>query len=148
MKKEYFIYKSYVEFAITSDEVSPSIITNSLNIMPKRHHKKGDIYVSKNSGSKISRYTNLWAIETEYSEMKEETVSHHIEYFKSIFFSKMDILECYKEDSRFDVTFWIWIETDNAGIGLDLSEEELSFLNSISNRVHFSIICNKETKEV
>ncbi|MDR3227681.1 MAG: hypothetical protein LBT56_08445, partial [Prevotellaceae bacterium] len=58
----------------------------------------------------------------------------------SILLPKIDILKRYKEDSHFDLSFWIWIETDDAGIGLDLLEDEISFLNSIANRIHFSMI--------
>lgn len=140
MERDNFIYKTHVNLSIVSNEVEPDSITEELNITPNRSFRKGDKSVSKHSGSVITKPHNLWGIESKSSELEEETISHHIEYLKSILLPKIDILKEYKVDPRFEVTFWIWIETDNAGVGLDLNEIELSFLNSIANRVHFSLI--------
>ena len=144
MKRDSFIYKIHCELAIVSNEIISDFITTELNITPDRSFKKGDQVVSKHSGSIITKPHNLWAIRSMSSELEDETISHHIEYFMSVFLLKTDILKKYKNDNRFDVTFWIWIETDNAGIGLDLNEIELSFLNSISNRIHFSLLTKLE----
>jgi len=145
MRGDNFVFKTQISFGIKSDTIEPDVITKELNIIPSdSSFKKGDTWESKHDGTKHVRNSNIWRIETELTVLEEETVSHHIEYLKSVFLTKMDILKRYKEDNRFEVIFWIWIETDNAGIGLDLSEEELIFLNDISNRVHFSIICNTE----
>ena len=144
MERDNFIYKTHCELAIVSHEVSPNLITEELNIVPERTFKKGEQSVSKHSGSIITKPHNLWALKSKSSELEEENISHHIEYFKSAFLSKMGILKKYKEDTQFEVTFWIWIETDNAGIGLDLNEIEIAFLNSISNRVHFSLLTKAE----
>lgn len=138
------MYKSHCELAITSYEISLDFITEDLNIMPDRTFRKGEQSVSKHSGSIITKPHNLWALKSKSSELEEEAINHHIDYFKAAFLSRLEILKKYKEDTRFEVTFWIWIETDNAGIGLDLNENEIAFLNSISNRVHFSLICKTE----
>lgn len=149
MRRDSFVLKTQISFGIKSDTVEPDIITKELNIIPSdTSFKKGDTWESKHDGSRRVRNSNIWRLETEFTVLEEETVSHHIKHFMSIFSSKADILTRYKADNRFDVIFLIWIETDNAGVGLDLSEEELSFLNSISNRVHFSIICNREIEAV
>ncbi len=148
MRRENFVLKTQISFGIKSDTVEPDAITKELNIIPSdTSFKKGDTWESKHDGTKHVRNSNIWRLETGFTLLEEETVNHHIKYFKSIFLPKVDILKRYKEDARFEVSFWIWIETDNAGIGLDLSEEELSFLNSISNRVHFSVICNNEIND-
>lgn len=140
MEGDNFIYKTHCELAIVSNEISPDFITEELNIVPERSFKKGEQTVSKHSGSMITKPHNLWALKSKPSELEEETVSHHIEYFKSVFLQKVGLLKKYKEDARFEVAFWIWIETDNAGIGFDLNEIELAFLNSICNRIHFSLL--------
>ncbi len=144
MERDNFIYKTHINFSIVSHEIDPDSITKELNIVPERTFKKGEQTVSKHSGSIITNPHNLWSIGSKSSELEEETISHHIEYFKSIFLSKAEVLKKLKEDARFEVSFWVWIETDNAGIGLDLDEAEMSFLNSISNRVHFSLIAKAE----
>lgn len=140
MERDNFIYKTHCELAIVSDKISPDFITEELNIVPEISFKKGDQTVSKHSGSIITKPHNAWALKSKSSELEDETISHHIEHFKSTLISKIEVLKKYKEDARFEVTFWIWIETDNAGIGLDLSENEIAFLNSFSNRVHFSLL--------
>lgn len=140
MEKDNFIYKTYCELAIVSIDISPDVITEELNVVPERYFKKGEQSISKHSGSIITRPHNLWALKSKTSELEEETISHHIEYFKSTFSSNIEVLKKYKDDTRFEITFWIWVETDNAGIGLDLNQNEITFLNSISNRIHFSLI--------
>lgn len=147
MERDNFMYKTHINFSIVSHEIDPDSITEVLNITPERAFKKGEQSVSKHSGSIITNPHNLWSIGSKSSELEEETISHHIEHFKSVFLSKMGVLKKYKEDTRFEVTLWIWIETDNAGIGFDLNETEIAFLNSISNRIHFSLIIKKQTED-
>ncbi|MGJ1409068.1 DUF4279 domain-containing protein [Sphingobacterium thalpophilum] len=147
MKGDYFIYKTYCELVIVSNEISPNYITDNLGVVPTRSFQKGERSVSKHSGSTIIKPHNLWASKSVTTELEEESISQHIDYFRSIFFSKIDLLKKYKEDNRFDVTFWVWIETDNAGIGLGLNEDELDFLNKITNRMSFSITCNRIEEE-
>lgn len=144
MERDNFVYKTHCELAIVSNEINPDFITKELNILPDRSFKKGEQSVSKYSGSIITKPHNLWAIKSKSTELEEETISHHIDYFKSTFLSKIEILKKFKEDTRFEITFCIWIETDNAGIGIDLNESEITFLNSISNRVHFSLLTKAE----
>jgi hypothetical protein len=144
MDNEYFIYKSYFELAIISEVIDPDEITSSLGIQSSRSFRKGDKIVSKNSTRTGEKKNNLWAIQTQKITSEEESISLHIQELRNILKGKNDIINSYKENQTVDVCIWIWIETDNAGIGLDLSDEELKFLNNISNRIHLSIICNKE----
>lgn len=144
MERDYFVYKTHCELEIISDEVNPDLITDELNISPIRSFKKGEITTSKHSTRTGRKPHNLWAIKSESFDTEEESISQHIEYFKSILLPRIDILKKYKEDPRFEISFWIWIETDNAGIGIELNEDEISFLNSFSNRIHFSFITKNE----
>ncbi|MBL0051181.1 MAG: DUF4279 domain-containing protein [Bacteroidetes bacterium] len=116
--------QTHCELAIVSDEISPDFLTGELHIVPERTFRKGEQFVSKHSGSIITKPHNLWAIKSKPSELEEETISHHIEYFKSVFSTKIGILKKIKEDTRFEITFWIWIETDNAGIGFVLKRKQ------------------------
>jgi uncharacterized protein DUF4279 len=143
MERDNFIYKSHCQFGIISDTVSPDEISKLLEITPDKSFKKGEKSISKHSGSVVTKPHNLWSIKSKPSELEKETISHHIEYFISILSPKKKIINKYKEDFRFDVGFWIRIETDNSGIGFDISEKEMSFLNGYSNNIHFSFITNK-----
>lgn len=148
MHKENFIYNTYCQLGIISDEITPENITRELDVIPKRSFIKGEKEVSKHSGSIIIKPHNLWAFESKKITLQIETISPHIAYFKSVFQSKIDYLKKYKENNLFEIFFGIYIETDNAGIGLDLNEDELTFINSISNRIHFSVVCNDNIVEV
>ena len=148
MRGDNFIFKTHISFGIKSDIVEPDIITKELGIVPAdSSFKKGDTYIGKNTNRTYTRDTNIWRLETEWTYHEEETVSQHIEFLKKILLPKTDILIKYKEDERFDVSFWIWIDSECAGIGLYLTEDELKFLHSISNWVHFSLICKTKITE-
>ena len=140
MEKDYFIYKTSIDFIITSPDIDLDTISGELGILPDRSFRKGDLVTSKHSPRVGREPYSLWALKSEPSELEEETIGHHIEFLKSTLLPKIDILKRYKEDDRFSVSFWIWIETDDSGIGLELNESEMSFLNSISNWVHFSLL--------
>lgn len=140
MESDFFYYKTFCEFGITSSEVRPDFITERLNSIPDRSFKKGEQSVSKHSGSIITKPYNLWAIRSSTTLLEEETISHHIDYLRKRLFSRIPILEKLKRDSRFEISCTIWVETNNAGIGFDLSGNDLFFLNTIANRVHFSLI--------
>jgi hypothetical protein len=143
MEKENFINKTNCEFAIVSKEISPEIITRELNIIPDRFFKKGEQTISKTSGSVITKQHNLWAIKSATTKNDEESISHHINNLMLIIFPKKELFLKYKKDLKCELSFWIWIETSNAGFGLDLNEEEMSFLNDFSNRLHISFISNE-----
>ena len=59
---------------------------------------------------------------------------------KNILSQKIEILKKYKSDPRATVNFLIWIETDNSGIGFDLQEAEISFINYFSNKIQFTLL--------
>lgn len=139
-----FIYKSYCELIITSEEISPSKMTSELGIQPIRSFRKGDKIVSKHSIRTGEKKNNLWALRTENIISEDESISSHIQELKKKLEGKDSTIVFYKNDRNTEVCIWIWIETDNAGIGLDLNEEELNFVNRISNRVHLSIICKNK----
>jgi len=140
MIEDNFSYDSYCEIAIISNDVEPNIITGELNIKPERSFKKGDQSVSKHSGSIITRPHNLWALKSPSLKTEEESIEPHINFLATTFQLKLDVLKKYKNDSRFEVTVWIWVQTDNSGIGLDIDEKQLDFLNTIANRIHFSFL--------
>lgn len=139
-EKEFFLSKSYCELIITSKEITPDVITKKLDIVPNRQYFKGEEFASKHSGTKGRRFQNLWAMKSETTILEEEGISHHISFFKSILETNLASMEAYKADARYEITFWVWIETEKAGIGFDLSETEMSFINSISNNLQFSLV--------
>jgi hypothetical protein len=144
MERDYFIYKTHVSFSIVSEQVEPEKIASELRIDPDRSFRKGETSISKHSGSVITKPHNLWQIKSKDTESRDESITHHFEYLKNILLPQMDILKRYKEDSRFELTYWIWIETDNSGIGFNISSDDLTFINQIANHVYFSVITNQK----
>jgi hypothetical protein len=140
MKEERFKSKSHLEFSISSNVITPEEISKELGIEPSRFFCKGDKVFSKHSSVVGERSNNLWALRSPNIISEKETITPHINFIKSILEIKLDILLKYKKDSRMELTFWIWIETEDAGYGFDLQNEEISFLNSISNRISISFI--------
>ena len=140
MEKDCFTFKTHIEFVITSHQIDLDTISEELGMLPDRSFRKGDLVTSKHSPRVGKEPFSLWALKSEPSELEEETIGHHIEFLKSILLPKIEILKRYKEDARFSVSFLIWIETDNPGIGIDLNETEAAFLNSISNGISFSLL--------
>jgi len=115
-----------------------------LDIEPFSSYSKGEIFSSKHTGKVGKRFQNLWSVRSETVISEKEDLSLHILYFKSLLQNKLTIISEFKNNPSCEVSFWIWIETDNAGIGIDLSENDLNFINSIASRVHFSIITNSK----
>ena len=140
MEREYFVNKSECEFAITSGVVSPDEITQEIEIEPSRSFKKGHTYISKPSGSVITNPHNLWAINSKAVISEEETLQPHIDYLKTKLSGKLAILKRYKKDKNLELIIGISIETDGAGIWLDLNEEDLDFINKICNRLSCSLL--------
>jgi hypothetical protein len=147
MNKDYFLIKSHSSLTITSKEVDPKTISKLLNIEPFSAYSKGDTFSSKQTGFVAKRFQNLWSIKSETIISEKEELTPHILFFKSLFEDKIDLLKQIKNNPTYDIGFWIWIETNNAGVGIDLSENDLNFINSISHRVHFSIITDLEISE-
>lgn len=142
MERDYFIYKSRCEIVIVTDEIAPDAITDELGVTPTRSFRKGEQSVSKHSGSIIVRPHNLWAARSVPTERPDESIGGHLDFFRSYFSSSIELLRGYKENDLFDVTFWVWMETDDVGVGLELDEKEIAFIHSLSNSVHLTVICN------
>ena len=138
--KDYHLNKVYCEITITATELSLQEITRDLGIEPHRSFEKGQLFKSDHSNSNIRRPHNLWAIssETEYTDLQD--VQSHINYLNTLLKGKIEVLKRFKEDKRVDVTVWVWIETEDSGIGIDIMNDELSFLCGSINRIHISHI--------
>ncbi|MEM6737165.1 MAG: DUF4279 domain-containing protein [Bacteroidota bacterium] len=147
MQRDYFLNKAYCQFGIVSNTISPNNISQKLGLFPDKSFNKGEESVSRHSGSILTKPHNLWAINSSTLVSEKENFSPHIKHLQSVLEAKIQILKDLKKDSEYELIFSFWIETDNAGIGIDLSEEEVSFINSCSNRVHFSLLTTDEINE-
>jgi hypothetical protein len=149
MEKDKYVFKTQISFGISTydSDVDPSQISADLQLTPTRMHKKGETWIGERTGYVSIRPSTVWAVVSEWTVCEEELVSHHIEYFKSILSSKMDILKQYKEDARFDVSFRIWIETNYGAFEIGLYEDDLAFFNSIANWIAFSLLTKDEIVE-
>ena len=86
---------------------------------------------------------NLWSLKSPFYESNEESISEHIKYFREILYTKMESIKSFKSNSDYQISFWVWIETDNSGVGFQLDEMEIKFINSISNEIRFSVLTNQ-----
>lgn len=67
-------------------------------------------------------------------------VSQAIKYFQDLFQDKMEIIKKLRYEYKFETSFSIDIKTEDAGIGIDLYEEDLAFINKIASRFSCSFI--------
>jgi len=136
-------YKIYCELIITSKNITPTEISEKTNLESYRAYTVGDIIKSKHSGTEGKRATNLWAIKSDTTVTEVEDVTTHINYFRSKFVNKTDIFKQLKKDEGNEISFWIWIEADEVGVGIEIPEKDLMFINEISNRLHFTFLPTK-----
>lgn len=139
MEKDYSLFRTHIEFIIYSDAIHPDVITRELNISI-RIYQKNELSATRHLRPEIEKTSNAWALKTKRTDLEEETISHHIDYLKSILLPKIELIRKYKEDKRFDVLVYICVESELSGIGFDLSDDELAFLKNISNHIRFSVI--------
>ena len=71
-------YKSYCELILTSDTITPEMITEETQMTPYRSFRKGEIFHSLKSGSEGIRKQNLWAIKSDIVISEEDDISIHI----------------------------------------------------------------------
>lgn len=144
MEKEYFLNKVNCEFAIITHNEDCAIVTKELGIEPDRFFNKGDKVVSKYSPRIGYKPHGLWAIQSELVISEELDVSSHMKYFQKLLGDKIKVIEKLKNHYQFECVFSIAIETEDAGAGFDLNEQELSFIAKISSRYSCTFI-SKET---
>ncbi|MEJ8782581.1 MULTISPECIES: DUF4279 domain-containing protein [Butyricimonas] len=142
MEIDSYYFKISCELAITSEEVSVTDITKQLGVAPDRFFTKGQIFQSKHSGTQGEKTYNLWAISSSESIFEYENITSSLNELRSVLTGREDILRAMKLDVRYDTTLTIWIETDDAGIGLEIQEHDITFFNLV-NYVHFTFLPNK-----
>ena len=147
MAKNHFSNKIWCEFIITSDTINPEKLTKKLKVEPHRYFAKGDTYKSKHTGSLITRPHNLWAISSGINISVEQDITSHILELKLLLKDSIDELKKLKKSDDVEITLWLWFETEDAGIGIDILEPEIAFIYSITNRLHFSMIADIELIE-
>ena len=144
MRNDTFMNKSKCEFSISSKTFSPDRITEELNIQPNKTSKIGDIVTSKYSNSVGKKNYHSWSISSDCIFSDKEDITNQIKQVQFLLRGKESTIVKYKSDVDTEIIFYIWIETEDAGIGIDLSADQLSFISSISTRLHFTIITNNE----
>ena len=142
MEIDSYYFKISCELVITSEEVSVTDITKQLGVSPDRFFTKGQIFQSKHSGTQGEKTYNLWAISSSESIFESENITPSLNELRSVLTGREDILRAMKLDVRYDTTLTIWIETDDAGIGLEIQEHDITFFNLV-NYVHFTFLPNK-----
>ena len=128
-----YLFKISCEVGVTSSEISVEEITEKLGVSPHRFFRKG------------VRGYNLWAVSSSERIFKYENVRPAIKELRKILGGKKReraLLEL-KNDKRCDVSMFIRVETDDAGIGMDVLEDEIAFLN-LMNWVHITCLPNQE----
>lgn len=146
MERDYFLNKVSCKFAVITYDADYQIVTKELNIEPTRFFNKGEEITSKHSPRTGFKPYGLWEIRSGPVIIEELDVSTHINHFQELLSDKIQIIEKLKNHYHFECVFAIAIETEDAGAGFDLSEQELLFITQVSSRYSCTFIC-KETIE-
>lgn len=147
MNKNNFKYKSYCELTVISESKPLDYISNDLGIKADRSFRKGDQSVSKHSGSIITKPHHLWAIKTDTTVLETESVSHHISSLQKRLTPAFSILTKFKMDKELNISFLLWLETDNAGIAFNIKADELAFISAISHQMNTTFLSMEALKE-
>ena len=140
MERDYFLDKISCKFVVITHDKNCSIVTKEIGIDPTRSFNKGEKITSKFSSRIGSRPHGFWEIQSEPVISKELDISHHIRYFQELLGDKIKIIEKLKKHYQFECVFAIAVETEDAGAGFDLNEQELSFIAKISSRYSCTFI--------
>jgi hypothetical protein len=143
MIRECFRNKITCEFAIITNDLDTQTISHELNIAPHRYFNKGDSITSENSLRVGNKPYGLWAIASRVTIDEEINLLKHLKYFKKLLSNKLDIIKMLQNKYGLECIFSISIETEDAGIGFDLNELDLSFINKISNRLSLTFIAKE-----
>lgn len=147
MNEEYFITEAHCEFIINLKDVNAETATKELGIKPDRFFDKGDIVTSKHSPRNGTRSYGLWAITSKNAIDNKESLSVHFSFLQSILQPKVDVLLRLIEKYDLEYSFWIWMETNDAGFSFDLSLNEVAFINHLKSKISFSLIVKNEEFE-
>lgn len=140
MERDYFLNKIQCEFCIITHDEDCNIVTNELGIKPGRFFNKGDKFTSKYSPRIGYKPHGLWAIQAEPLISEDLNISIPISHFQELLGEKIDILQKFKWQYHFELVLAISIETEDAGAGIDLNEQELSFIGKIATRFSCTFI--------
>ena len=130
-----FLYKTGCSFVITSQVILPEKITQELGIEPRRSHKKGPFrYTNQKSDTIYTYQSHLWEISSVEAIQDQGSILPHVYYVRRMLESKLDILDQYKQDPRYESIISIRHETETGKVGVGLNEDELAFIRRICNR--------------
>lgn len=135
--EETYLIKSFSKFSIISNTVDPDNITKKLGLFPDKFYRKGDSYIHKKN--KGIRFYNLWEISSVPTSIDSEDIYSHFTFIRTRLEDKKEILFKMKQDTTLELIFSLSIETDYADFAFDLLEEDISFYNSIANKISFSV---------
>jgi len=121
-------------YSVKTFDVDYREVTNELGIVPSRCYNKGDDNIGKCTGKNYPYLWGLWEIEAPIQTNDNCKISNGIKYFKELLNDKFKIITKLKNDYNFECIFYIDIETDMPGAGIDLEEDDMFFIAKISTR--------------
>ena len=143
MERAYRNKKVRCDFSIVSQTVLPAQITQELGIKPNRFHEKG-YYKREGSHTIYAISKHLWEISSVEAIQNQDTILPHIDYMREKLKSKVDILDRYKQDPRYESVVYIRHETEIGSVGIDLNGDDLAFIRSICNRFSCFLMSTRE----
>lgn len=126
-------------FAVITNDKDFSIVTRELGLKPDRSRQKGEQTFSSFSPQPILALHGLWEI-SHVTIGEEVSLSEHINHYQELLGDKLETIAKLKTDYQFECVFYLLITTEYGQAGFDLGEDELTFINKISNRFTTSFL--------
>ena len=144
-----------IDFIIKSDFLEPAEITKKLGIKPTRAWAKGDKYLGKTKNVEKDiieecwreKPWGIWAIDTN-KIIKSKSIKKHIELILNMLIPKKVVIKEYINDkSKYNICFYILLETYNENDGFELESDILKKMSDLSHYVEFRFIFNEPNNE-
>lgn len=132
------------EFQVFTGEKNTNLVSKILGIQPTRQFNVGDVRAISSSSGKVGFATHgLWVLNSLSYVDSSHSIDKHIDALIQQIQPQIGSFLNLKNQYGFKFTFWIWMETDDAGIGDQISIENILAIGHLGADMRFSIICKK-----
>ncbi len=129
-------YEVKCQYIITSKELKSEDISSMVGITPTHHFNKGDEYIITHPFYKTEeiskRPETQWSVTSETTIKPYINLNTHLEFFKTIFLSKIEKINQIRKNYNCETTLWIWISVNNPISLINFTTEELLFIKNLS----------------
>lgn len=126
-------------FRVWGDDLHPEDISQILKIKPSEMARRGDVQVSKKTGSKLVVKTGRWFLKTN-EHVNSIRVIDHINFVLALLKESKEPLHQSKEIDKLALTLIIGVDEDDDSVEFDLDPETLMEISQQKIQLSITII--------